>query len=114
MTDQLRLAELRGKGGYDDEYFDQYGAGEYADRIHIVPRKLRRSFALVPPENWLELSSIFQYFGDVPEEDDAIWAATAAVWANRNTYTTTEDFKAAIDAALDAAGYTAPGGGPLI
>ncbi len=103
----LRHVNLRGQGGYTDVYHDAYE--EYGDHLHIVNRKLRKGFI----GSTVEVSSVFEPVAEL-EEWPAIWAAVSTVWTNRGTYTTVGSLIAAIDAALDAAGYTGPGGVSLV
>lgn len=99
---ELRHRLLVGHGSYQDVYSDQY----VDDNLYIVFRKQYNSWA---PDD--RLSSVFEGDAELEEFPD-IWGAISAVWSTRGDYDL-PGMKIALDAALSAAGYTAPGGVPL-
>lgn len=101
MTNPQKTMILRARGDYEDEYRDVYGE----DRIVITPTKLQR-INKPSREPFINASSNFIIENSPVEEDTAIWAAITAVWNNRHTYETSTALAAAIDTALQAAGYT--------
>lgn len=105
----MRHAQLRAQGGYSDVYYDSYA--EYNDGLYLIPRK-NFGYTLAT-EGYVPVTSLFEFVAERVEEAPDIWAAVDAVWSNRGNYATIEDLKTAMNAALTAAGYTAPGGLPL-
>ena len=104
-----RHGQLRAQGGYSDIYYDAYI--EYADGLYLITRKNFRY--TLTTEGYVPVTSTFEFAADLQETDDSIWAAISATWANRGDYATIDDLKTAMNAALTAAGFTAPGGLPL-
>lgn len=98
---QLRHRLIVGAGSYTDEYSDQYLP---ADAVYIAFRRHYNSWA--PNQR---ISSVFEGDAELEEYPD-IWAAIQTVWDQIGTYDSQEDIVTAMDAALSAAGYTAPGG----
>jgi hypothetical protein len=106
----IKLAELRGIGaGFSDTFTDEFVE---RDRVQIVPTMHGGLYFPEAGEQWHILSSVFKYTGEV-EGHAAIWAAVPTPHNNRHTYLTDAARLTAFNAALTAAGYTAPDGSPL-
>ena len=103
MVNPLKQVDLRAQGSYSDTYVDRY-KGTF---IGIFHAKSGTQIAKPTKEpSWTIMSSYFQFRNDIPQEQDAIWAAITTEWANRATYADMPTLKTAIDAALTTAGYT--------
>ena len=87
-------------GGYEDTYVDVY---EDISRLILTPLKL--GAASLPSEGWFRVTDIINFSGELSEQPD-VWAAVSAVWANRDSYSSLADLKAAMNAALTGSGYT--------
>lgn len=90
-------------GGYSDEYRDEYAFYQNYTFLGLLHRGYYR---YTQGEPFAPASSTFFYPADDNEELPAIWAAVTTVWANKETYASIADLKAAFDAALTTAGYT--------
>lgn len=103
-----RTGQLRGILGptYSDEYIDLYADDSF---IGMFFRK-HVEYAL----HYSALSGFFVFEAETSNELVDIWAAINTVWQNRGSYASISAFYADINNALGLAGYTAPGGGPII
>lgn len=107
---KLKYADIRARGeGYSDTYSDTYAE---ADVVAIVAHKFGVVDTYSEGQGHQVLSSPFQYEGEL-EGHGAIWTAITSTWVSRAALNTLE-LRGAMNSALDAAGYTAVGGGPLV